>query len=117
MDINTHLRSGIKHEREPLSEKEFVVCMNEKLVVLHPDLRPPRLPRLRLIARRDCEYIRCGTATVLCGAHQQAGQPDDLKWRTTRKIRTAFRILVGFASLIAVKEPHSGGAGICPSWP
>ena len=31
--------------------------MNEKLVVLQPDLRPPRLPRLRLIARRDCEYI------------------------------------------------------------
>jgi hypothetical protein len=76
--------------------------MNEKLVVLFADLRPPRLPRLRRIARRDCEYIRCGTATVLCGAHPKAGQPDDLKWRTTRKIRTAFGILVGFAGLIAV---------------
>jgi hypothetical protein len=64
MDINTHLRSGIKNEREALSEKESVVCMDEKLVVLHPDLRPSRL---RLIARRNCEYIRCGTATVLCG--------------------------------------------------
>jgi hypothetical protein len=37
MDINTHLGSGIKHEREPLSEKESVVCMNEKLVVLHAE--------------------------------------------------------------------------------
>jgi hypothetical protein len=85
MDINTHLRSGIKHEREPLPEKESVACMNEELVMLHADLRPPRLPRLRRIARRDCEYIRCGTATVLCDAHPKAGQPDNLKWRTTRK--------------------------------
>src|SRR3984885_10741878 len=100
MDINMQMRSGIKHEREPVSEKESVVCMNEKLVVLLADLRPPRLPRLRRIARRD--YLRCGTATVFCGAHPKAGQPDDLKWRTTRKIRTAFGIFLGFAGLIAV---------------
>jgi hypothetical protein len=102
MDINTDLTSGIKHEREPLSEKESVVCMNEELVVLLADLRPPRLPRLRRIARRDCEYIRCGTATVLCGAHPKAGQPDDLKWRTTPEVRTAFGILAGLAGFIAV---------------
>ena len=50
--------------------------MNEEPVVLLTDLRPPRPPRLRRIARRYCEYIRCGTATVLCGAHPKAGQPD-----------------------------------------
>ena len=99
MDINTHPRRGIKHEREPLPEKKSVACMNEELVVLHADLRPPRLRR---IARRDCEYIRCGTATVLCDAHPKAGQPDNLKWRTTRKSRTAFGILVGFAGFVAV---------------
>src|ERR1700689_3862324 len=102
MDINTHLRSGIKHEREPVSEKKSVVCMNEKLVVLLADLRPPRLPRLRCIARRDCEYISCGALTVLCGAHLKAGQPNHLKRRTTRNLRTAFGIFVGFAGLIAV---------------
>jgi hypothetical protein len=101
MDINTHLRSGIKHERAPVSEKESVVCMNEKLVVLHADLRLPRLLRMRLIARRDCESKGCATARILCGAHPKAGQPDDLKWRTAWKIRTAFGILVGFAGLMA----------------
>jgi len=70
--------------------------MNGKLVVLQADLRPPR------IARHDCEYERCGIARVLWSACPKEGQPDDLKWRTVRKIRTAFGILVGFAGLIAV---------------
>jgi hypothetical protein len=113
MDINRHLTIGIKHEREPVSEKESVVCMNEKLVALLADLRPLRLPRLRRIARGDCEYIRCGTAAILCGAHPKAGQPDDLKWRTTRKIRTAFGILLGFAGLIAV-SPRTSAQMIVP---
>lgn len=76
--------------------------MNEKLVLLHADLRPPRLLGLRRIARRDCEFKCCGTTRVRCGAHPKTGQPDDLKWRTVRKIRTAFAILVGIAGLIAV---------------
>jgi len=75
--------------------------MNEKLVVLHADLRLPRLLRMRLIARRDCESKGCVTARILCGAHPKAGQTDDLKWRTAWKIRTAFGILVGFAGLMA----------------
>ena len=53
--------------------------MNEKPVVLHADLRP-----------------------LLCGAHLKAGQPDGLKGRTARKIRTTFAILVGFVGLMAV---------------
>lgn len=113
MDINTHLGSGIEHERKPLSETESVVCMNEKLVALHGDLQPPRLPRLRRIARRDCEYKRCGKARILCSAHPKAGHPDDLKGRTARKIRIGFAILVGFAGLIAV-FPRAGAQMIIP---
>jgi len=75
--------------------------MNEKLVVLHAGLRPPRPLRPGRIARHDCEYKRSGTASVLCGAHPKAKQPDDLKWRTTRKIRVALAIVVGLSSLIA----------------
>jgi len=40
---------------KPLSEKEPVVCMDEKPIVLHADLRPPRPMRRGRIARRDCE--------------------------------------------------------------
>jgi hypothetical protein len=73
--------------------------MNE--VVLHADLRPPRPWWPKHIAPHDCEYERCGTTSVLCGVHPKAGQPNDLKWRAARKLRTAFAILVGFVSLIA----------------
>jgi transposase len=59
---------------KPLSEKEPVVCMDEKPVVLHADLRPPRPMRPGRIARRDCEYQRCGTANMFCGVEPKAGR-------------------------------------------
>ena len=37
---------------KPLSEKEPVVCVDEKPVVLHADVRPPRPMRPGRIARR-----------------------------------------------------------------
>jgi hypothetical protein len=49
---------------KPLSEKEPVVCMDEKPVVLHADVRPPRPMRPGRVARRDCEYQRRGTANA-----------------------------------------------------
>ena len=45
---------------KPLLEREPVVCVDEKPVVLHADLRPAFPMRPGRIARRDCEYKRCG---------------------------------------------------------
>ena len=59
---------------KPLSEKEPVVCVDEKPVVLHADVRPPRPMRPGRIARRDSEYKRQGTANVFCGVQPQAGK-------------------------------------------
>ena len=59
---------------KPLSEKEPVVCVDEKPVVLHADVRPPRPMRPGRIARRDCEYQRRGTANVFCGVEPKAGR-------------------------------------------
>src|SRR6202158_1984127 len=59
---------------KPLSEREPVVCVDEKPVVLHADVRPPRPMRPGRIARRDCEYKRCGTANVFCGVQPKAGR-------------------------------------------
>jgi hypothetical protein len=53
---------------KPLSEAEPVVCVDEKPVVLHADVRPGR------ILRRDSEYKRCGTANVFCGVQPKAGR-------------------------------------------
>ncbi len=64
----------LKIYEKPLSEKEPVVCVDEKPVVLHADVRPPRLMRPGRIARRDCEYERRGTANVFCGVQPKAGR-------------------------------------------
>ncbi len=59
---------------KPLSEKEPVVCVDEKPVVLHADVRPPRPMRPDRIAQRDSEYKRQGTANVFCGVRPQEGK-------------------------------------------
>ena len=64
----------LKIYEKPLSEREPVVCVDEKPVVLHANVRPPRPMRPGRIARRDCEYQRCGTANVFCGVQPKAGR-------------------------------------------
>lgn len=58
---------------KPLSEEEPVVCIDEKPVLLHRDIRAPKAARPGHVARRDYEYKRCGTANVFCGIEPKAG--------------------------------------------
>ena len=59
---------------KPLSQREPVVCVDEKPVMLHHEVRPPLAMRPGRIARRDGEYQRGGTANVFCGVEPKAGQ-------------------------------------------
>jgi hypothetical protein len=59
---------------KPLSEEEPVVCIDEKPVVLHQDIRAPQPARPGKLARRDYEYKRCGTANVFCGVEPKTGR-------------------------------------------
>ena len=59
---------------KPLSEREPVVCIDEKPVVLHADLRPPLAMRPGRRLRRDSEYERRGTANTFCGVEPKAGR-------------------------------------------
>jgi hypothetical protein len=59
---------------KPLLESEPVVCVDEKPVVLHADVRPARPMRPGRIARRDSEYERRGTGNVFCGVEPKAGR-------------------------------------------
>jgi hypothetical protein len=58
----------------PFSEEEPVVCIDEKPVVLHRDIRAPKPALPGHVARRDYEYKRCGTANVFCGVEPKAGR-------------------------------------------
>jgi transposase len=59
---------------KPLSEQAPVVCVDEKPVVLHQEVRPAVAMRPGRVARRDSEYRRAGTANVFCGVEPKAGR-------------------------------------------
>src|ERR1017187_1251413 len=59
---------------KPLSVREPVVCIDEKPVVLHEEVRPPVAMQPGRVARRDAEYRRCGTANIFCGVQPKAGR-------------------------------------------
>ncbi|PYV30360.1 MAG: IS630 family transposase [Acidobacteria bacterium] len=59
---------------KPYTPAEPVVCLDEKPVSLHADVRPPIPARPGRIAKRDNEYKRCGTANVFSAAEPKAGR-------------------------------------------
>jgi hypothetical protein len=50
----------------PYDPHEPVVCLDEKPVLLHQDVRASTEPQPGQLAKRDSEYKRCGTANVFC---------------------------------------------------
>ncbi len=59
---------------KPYDAAEPVVCLDEKPVSLHADVRPPIAARPGKVAKRDNEYKRCGTANVFGVVEPQAGR-------------------------------------------
>jgi hypothetical protein len=58
---------------QPYDPQEPVVCLDEKPVTLHADVRPPSPAIPGREARQDNEYERCGTANVFCAVEPKAG--------------------------------------------
>ena len=58
----------------PYDPQQPVVCLDEKPITLHADVRPasPAVPGRE--ARRDNEYERHGTANVFCAVEPKAGR-------------------------------------------
>jgi len=59
---------------KPYDPQQPVVCLDEKPVTLHADVRPASPARPGREARRDNEYERCGTANVFCAVEPKAGR-------------------------------------------
>ncbi len=58
----------------PLDPAAPVVCLDEKPVSLHADVRAPRPARPGHVATRDNEYRRCGTANIVGVVEPKAGR-------------------------------------------
>ena len=58
----------------PYDQQQPVVCVDEKSITLHADVRPtsPATPGREV--RQDNEYERCGTANVFCAVEAKAGR-------------------------------------------
>jgi hypothetical protein len=64
----------LKTYEKPYDPAEPVVCLDEKPVTLHGDVRPAAAVRPGREARRDNEYERRGTANVFCAVEPKAGR-------------------------------------------
>jgi len=58
----------------PYDQQEPVVCLDEKPITLHADVRPASPAAPGREARRDSEYERRGTANVFCAVEPKAGR-------------------------------------------
>jgi hypothetical protein len=58
----------------PYDPAEPVVCLDEKPITLHAEVRPPSPAAPGREARQDSEYERRGTANVFCAVEPKAGR-------------------------------------------
>ena len=58
----------------PYDPEQPVVCLDEKPITLHAELRPPSPALPGREARRDNEYKRNGVANVFCAVEPKAGR-------------------------------------------
>ena len=70
----TKMEDVLEVYERPYDQQEPVVCLDEKPVTLHADVRPASPAAPGREARRDNEYERCGTANVFCAVEPKAGR-------------------------------------------
>ena len=73
-DYITKMEDVLALYERPYSVHEPVVCLDEKPVSLHAEVRPPRPARPGHLAKRDSEYRRCGTANLFAVVEPKAGR-------------------------------------------
>ena len=80
----------------PYNAAEPVVCLDEKPISLHDDVRPARPMAPGKLKRPDNEYKRCGTANVFCAVEPKAGKHFTLATPN----RKAAQLAEAFATII-----------------
>ena len=70
----TRMEDVLELYERPHNPQEPVVCLDEKPVSLHGEVRAPEAARPGVVAKRDSEYKRNGTANVFCAVEPRAGR-------------------------------------------
>jgi len=70
----TKMEDVLEVYERPYNQQEPVVCLDEKPITLHADVRPASPAAPGREARRDNEYERRGTANVFCAVEPKTGR-------------------------------------------
>ena len=70
----TRMEDVLELYERPHNPQEPVVCLDEKPVSLHGEVRMPEAACPGVVAKRDSEYKRKGTANVFCAVEPRAGR-------------------------------------------
>jgi hypothetical protein len=73
-DYVARMEDVLETYEQPYDPKQPVVCLDEKPVTLHADVRPASAAAPGREARRDNEYQRNGAANVFCAVEPKAGR-------------------------------------------
>jgi transposase len=73
-DYITKMEDVLETYERPYDPKAPVVCLDEKPVTLHADVRPATPAAPGREARQDNEYERRGTANIFCAVEPKAGR-------------------------------------------
>jgi DDE superfamily endonuclease len=73
-DYIAKMEDVLETYERPYDPQQPVVCLDEKPVTLHADVRPTSPAQPGREARRDNEYERCGTANMFCAVGPKAGR-------------------------------------------
>jgi hypothetical protein len=73
-DYIAKMEDVLETYEQPYDPQQPVVCLDEKPVTLHADVRPASAATPGREARRDSEYERRGTANVFCAVEPKAGR-------------------------------------------
>jgi hypothetical protein len=73
-DYITKMEDVLELYERPYDQRQPVVCLDEKPITLHGDVRPASPAAPGREARRDNEYERCRTANVFCAVEPKAGR-------------------------------------------
>jgi hypothetical protein len=73
-DYIADMEDTLETYERPYDPQQPVVCLDEKPVTLHAEVRAFSAARPGREARRDNEYERCGTANVFCAVEPKAGR-------------------------------------------
>ena len=73
-DYIVKMEDVLETYEQPYDPQQPVVCLDEKPITLHADVRPASAAKPGREARRDNEYERCGTANVFCAVEPKTGR-------------------------------------------